>query len=122
MLDKIILKNMKFYAYHGVLPEEQEKGQYFYIDIEMACDLRAAGQTDNLEDTVDYSQVYDIVRVITEKNKFRLIEHLADRISREILSKYDKILETTVRVRKPQAPINGELDWAEVELIRKRHD
>ncbi|MCX7920784.1 MAG: dihydroneopterin aldolase [Clostridia bacterium] len=117
-MDKITLKNLRFYAYHGVLPEEQAKGQNFYIDVEMYVDLASAGATDNLDETVDYSAVYEVVKDITEKNKFRLIEKLAGEISREILSRYRKINEIIVRVRKPEAPINGEFDWAEVEIKR----
>jgi 7,8-dihydroneopterin aldolase/epimerase/oxygenase len=121
-MDKIILTNMNFYAYHGVLQEEQEKGQNFFIDIEMYIDLKNAGISDNLEDTVDYSAIYDIIKNITEKNKFRLIEKLADNISREILSGYCNILEIIVRVRKPEAPLGGKLDWASVEIKRTRND
>ncbi|MCX8130760.1 MAG: dihydroneopterin aldolase [Clostridia bacterium] len=121
-MDRITLKNMKFYSYHGVLPEEQTNGQYFYIDVEMICDLREAGREDDLEKTVDYSVVYNIIKNITQKNKFRLIECLADRISREIATEFKMISEIVVRVRKPEAPIDGELDWAEVELRRGRND
>lgn len=121
-MDKIKLENIKLYGYHGVLPEEQAKGQYFHIDVEMYLDLRKPGTTDNLEDTVDYSAVYHVIENITTSNKFRLIEKLADSISREILSRNEKIQEITVRIRKPDAPIDGELDWAEVEIKRSRND
>jgi 7,8-dihydroneopterin aldolase/epimerase/oxygenase len=121
-MDKITLKNMKFYAYHGVLEEEQQNGQHFYIDVEMFCDVREAGVKDDLEKTVNYAAVYDIIKNTTINNKFRLIECLADRISREIMSSYVEIQEIIVRVRKPEAPINGELDWAEVEIKRNRND
>lgn len=120
-MDRIILKNMKFYGYHGVLPEEQSVGQYFHIDVEMYVDLAEPGSTDRLEDTVDYSAVYADVKAIAENNKFRLIEKLADSISREILSKYDRLSEIKVRVRKPSAPIEGEFDWMEVETHRSRN-
>ena len=120
-MDKIVLKNMKFYGYHGVYPEEREKGRYFHIDVEMFADLKKPGATDNLEDTVDYSDVYNIIKEITETKKFRLIERLADTISREILSRHEKISGITVRVRKPEAPVGGELDWAEIEIKRFRN-
>ena len=61
--DKILLNNMKFYAYHGVLPEEQEKGQNFYIDVEIDYSTKKAGLSDNLEDTIDYSLVYEIIKI-----------------------------------------------------------
>lgn len=121
-MDRITLKNMKFYAYHGVLPEEQVKGQYFFIDVEMKVDLKKAGETDDLEDTVSYAAIYDTVKEVTVNNKFRLIEKLAGSISREVLSSYDMIEEIIVRVRKPEAPIAGELDWPEVEMKRSRNE
>lgn len=121
-MDKITINNMKFYAYHGVLPEEQAKGQHFYIDAELFLDVSKAGISDELEDTVDYSVVYGIIKEITEKNKFRLIENLANSISREILSRYAEILEIVVRVRKPEAPIEGDFDWVGVEVKRSRND
>ena len=121
-MDKIILKNMKFFAYHGVLEEERLNGQYFFVDTVMSVNLKQAGNTDELGDTVDYSAVYNIIKDITENNKFRLIECLADNISREIMSRYKNIKEILVRVRKPDAPIGGELDWAEVEITRTDND
>lgn len=121
-MDKIILKNMKFFAYHGVLEEERLNGQYFFVDTVMSVDLKQAGKTDELGDTVDYSAVYNIIKDITENNKFRLIECLADNISREIMSRYKNIKEILVHVRKPDAPIGGELDWAEVEITRTDND
>jgi len=121
-MDKILLRNMKFFAYHGVLPEEQANGQNFYVDVEMILDLKKAGNSDALEDSVDYSGVYALVRDTVENNKFRLIEKLAHGISREIMSRYEKIVQITIRVRKPEAPIDGQLDYAEVEITRCRKD
>ncbi|MCX7708751.1 MAG: dihydroneopterin aldolase [Clostridia bacterium] len=121
-MDKITLNNMKFFGYHGVFPEEQANGQHFYIDVEMVIDLHQAGTSDALEDTVSYAEVFDKVKDITENKRFRLIEKLADSISREILSSYEKILEVTVRVRKPEAPMNGELDWVQIEIKRSRNE
>jgi len=116
------MRNMKFYGYHGVLPEERERGQNFVIDIEMLADLESASESDELGDSVDYSRAYDVVKNIVENNKFRLIEKLAGNISREMLSKFPKIQEITVIVKKPEAPIDGEFDWMGVELKRGRHE
>ena len=55
MGDRILLNGMTFYGYHGVRPEEKELGQRFVVDVEMELDLRAAGTSDDLTDTVDYS-------------------------------------------------------------------
>jgi len=119
--DKIILKNMKFYAYHGVLPEERIKGQYFIIDVELYTNLTLAGNSDNLEHTVNYAEVYNDIKNITLKNKFMLIEKLAETIAQFILGKYKNVVKTKVLVKKPQAPIEGEFDWMGVEIERSRN-
>lgn len=119
-MDKILLKDIKLYGYHGVLPEEREKGQYFYIDVELSVDLTQAGRTDELTNTVDYSKIYDIIVSVNKNNKFRLIETLAHNISQEILSTYEIIKDITVQVRKPDAPIDGDFGWMGVEIKRSR--
>lgn len=119
-MDKIILKDIKLYGYHGVLEKEREIGQYFYIDIEIAIDLEQAGITDELTNTVDYSKIYDIIKNINNNNKFRLVEGFAHNISNEILSNFDKIDDITVQIRKPDAPIDGDFGWAGVEIKRSR--
>jgi dihydroneopterin aldolase len=121
-VDKILIKDIKLYGYHGVLDKEREIGQNFYIDIEMAVDLKAAGITDDLGNTVDYSKVYDIINNINERNKFRLIESFAHNISEEVLKAFDKIKEIMVRVRKPDAPIDGDFGWVGVEIKRSREN
>jgi dihydroneopterin aldolase len=121
-MDKIIMKNLKFFGYHGVLEEERSDGQIFCIDIEMYLSLEKAGRTDQLEYTVDYSAVYDIIKYITENNKFRLIEKLAESISGEIMSRFIEINKIMVRVRKPEAPVDGEFDWFGVEITRTRDE
>jgi len=121
-VDKILLKDIKLYGYHGVLEKEREIGQYFYIDIEIALDLKPAGITDELGNTVDYSKVYDIIKNINEGNKFRLIESFAHKISEELMATFDKIKEIIVRVRKPDAPIDGDFGWVGVEIKRSRED
>lgn len=122
-MDKIIMKNMKFFAYHGVLPEERNSGQDFLIDAELYLDLRKSGCSDELEDTADYSAVYAVINNVVKNNKFRLIEKLADSIAREILSKYKIIKEVAVEVRKPDAPIKdaqlaGGFDYISVVIKR----
>jgi dihydroneopterin aldolase len=121
-LDKITLKNMKFFAYHGILSEEREKGQNFFIDVELFLDLKKPGESDNLEDTVDYSKIYDMIKHITEENRFQLIEKLAESLTKGIMTSYPFVVEIHMRVRKPEAPINGILDYAEVELKRIRNE
>ncbi|WP_010681129.1 dihydroneopterin aldolase [Acetivibrio cellulolyticus] len=119
-MDRILLKDIKLYGYHGVYQEERQTGQYFHIDVDISVDLKQAGITDDIINTVDYSKIYDIIKRINENNKFRLIESFAHNISQEMLSTYEEIKDITVQIRKPDAPIDGDFGWVGVEIKRSR--
>ena len=120
-MDVIRLKNMVFYGYHGVSESEKSLGGKFEVDIDLYQDLKKAGQSDNLKDTLNYEKIYKTVQNCTKRNKYYLIETLAERIAGSILKKYktDKVL---VKVRKPHAPVKGVLDTVEVEIVRTKAD
>ena len=81
--------------------------------------LQPAGIDDDLEQSVDYGKVYDAVRQIVESTSFRLLEALAEAISHELLADFD-VTEVVVRVRKPKVKLSGPLDYAGVEIRRRR--
>ncbi len=116
-MDVIRLVNLVFYSYHGVEKSEKEKGQRFEIDIELFTDLRKAGKTDRLEDTVDYSRVYQVVEEVVIEGEYSLIEGIAEVIAQTLLSHFN-IEEVIVRVRKPHVAVHGILDCVEVEIVR----
>ena len=118
--DKIILKGISFYGYHGVSKIERKKGQNFYVDIEMAMDLAEAGKTDKLSKTVDYPRVYSLVKEVQSKKKYHLMETLAENIARAVLNEFDRIKEVTVKVRKSPVTIRELMEYAEVEISRLR--
>ena len=119
--DEILLEGMRFYAYHGVNPEERALGQRFAIDVGMAVDLRQAGRSDNLADTVSYSAVYKVVRRIVEGEPRQLIEAVAEVIAEAILREFPRVERITVTVRKPEVPMKGSmLDAAAVRISRDR--
>lgn len=118
-MDKISLRGMAFYAYHGVLGEEKRMGQRFLIDIDLYLDLAAAGETDRLEDTVNYGDVYEKVRHITEGHTYALIEKLAGDINRMLLSGYPQLEQVVTTVHKPGAPIPG--IFADVSVTLENH-
>src|SRR5215208_4896476 len=89
--DEILLEGMRFYAYHGVNPEERALGQRFTVDIALAVDLRRAGQSDDLADTVSYSAVYKLVREIVEGEPRQLIEAVAEKIAVAILTGFPPV-------------------------------
>ena len=117
--DKIILKGMRFYGYHGWLPAERELGQWFEADMELTLDLSAAGKSDALESSVDYAEVYARVKAILEGPSVALIESLAERLAEAALS-FPQVDMAKVLLKKPQAPLGGPLDYAAVEIERSR--
>ena len=121
--DEILLEGMRFYAYHGVNPEERALGQRFTVDVILMVDLRRAGQSDDLADTVSYSAVYKVVRGIVEGEPHNLIEAVAEEIAAAILTGFPSVEQVTVTVRKPEVPMKGSmLDAAGVRITRSRAD
>jgi 7,8-dihydroneopterin aldolase/epimerase/oxygenase len=117
--DRIILHNMVFRGRHGARPAERELGQRFEIDVELGLDLDRALASDALQDTVDYSQAYAIVREEAEEHQYQLIEGLAGAIVRRVMAELT-VTSVLVRVRKPQVPLNGILSYTAVEIQRRR--
>lgn len=121
--DEVFLEGMRFYAYHGVNPEERVQGQRFVVDVRIAADLSAAGRTDDLTKTVNYSLVYQRVREIVEGTPRNLIEAVAEEIAAAILREFDAADSVAVTVRKPEVAIKGSiLDAAGVTVVRGRSE
>lgn len=121
MTDRIELRGMRFDGRHGVLPEEATEAQPFDVDVVLELDLAAAGTTDDLARTIDYSDVFRRARAVVEQGPHvALIETLAERIAADVLAAHPAIDAVTVRVRKPRAPLPGVFDWAGVEIRRER--
>lgn len=117
-MDKIRLKNINFYAHHGFYKAEREMGQKFEIDIEVSCDLSHSAENDELDKTIDYVRIYKIAQETFSTYKFKLLETVAERMASEIL-KLAGVEDITISVRKPHVPMNGFLDYAEVEIYRQ---
>jgi dihydroneopterin aldolase len=118
--DIIRLQNAVFYAYHGVLTDEQNLGGKFEVDVELHCDLTRGAKSDSLKQTVDYEKVYNCVRDLVLGKKYFLLEALAGTIAQGLLVNFKKVQTAVVRVRKPGAPIRGVVDYVEVEIMRSR--
>ena len=118
----IRLHNAVFYAYHGVLLDEQNLGGKFEVDVELHCDLSQGAQSDHLDDTVNYERVYDCIRTLVLEKKHLLLESLASAVGMGILNNFRKVQSVTVKVRKPSAPVKGIVDYVEVELTETRKD
>ncbi len=118
-MDYIHVKDMEFYGYHGVLPEETKLGQRFRVTLSIASNLQHAGETDNLEHTVSYAEVYEVCKEIVEGTPFKLIEAVAEKIAQEILKTYQAYVSgIRVEVIKPDPPIPGNYKEVSVEITR----
>lgn len=107
MSDAILLEGLRFFGYHGLHPEERTLGQRFLVDVVVELDLRAAGQLDELDETVNYNSIYSVVRAIVEGEPMMLVEAVADRTARSILENFSRVTAAEVTVRKPSATIRG---------------
>ncbi len=118
--DKILLEGMEFYAYHGVNESEKTQGQRFIVDVEMTADLSRASETDDLEDTVNYSHVFRSIKEIVEGPSRDLIEAVAGEIAGRVLRDFP-VEQIRVKVGKPDVPLKGaKLKGAAVEITRRR--
>lgn len=120
--DRLSLLGMRFLGRHGVLPEEKVTAQPFEVDLVLHADLALAAQRDDLAATVDYAALFDLVRAMVEGTSRDLIEALAGAIANAVLAATPpEIVESVeVRVRKPEAPIDGSFDTVEVSILRRR--
>ena len=120
MSDRILLEGMQFYGFHGVNPEERVLGQRYVVDLAVDLDLRKAGQTDRLEDTVSYSHIYRAVRAVMEGEPRSLLESVAQAIADRVLEEFP-VEGITVTVKKPNPPVRGSsIELAAVQIYRKR--
>ena len=120
MSDRIELKGIEAFGYHGVFPQERRDGQTFHADICAELDLEAASNSDDLNDTVDYGAIVDLVIEDIESDPCDLIEHLGGRIADRILFEFHKINRVSVTIHKPSAPVNGNVLDIAVTIERNR--
>ena len=113
------IKNLKVPAKHGVYDFEKNKSGIFEIDIYISLDLANAMISDDLQDSVDYAKVVELVKRVFSKKDYNLIEFAAGKICEEIMKEYS-IEKVIVKVRKPHAPINADFDTVEVEIEQSR--
>ena len=118
--DRIILKDLGFYGYHGLMKEENALGQRFFIDLECGVDLSGPALTDSIGRTVSYADIYDVVKAAFEGRRMHLIEAVAQNIVDAIFVAFQDVNWIIIRVRKPEAPIAMVRGEAAIELHRQR--
>ncbi|KAK4272660.1 hypothetical protein QN277_021180 [Acacia crassicarpa] len=120
--DKLILRGLIFHGFHGVKPEERTLGQKFLVDVDAWMDLRVAGKSDNLSDTVSYTDIYRIAKDVIEGPPHNLLESAAEQIASTTLTKIPQITAVCVKVGKPHVAVRGPVDYLGVEILRRRSD
>lgn len=116
------MKNLQFYGYHGLLPEENKLGQRFNVDIELVVDLTLAGKSDRMEDSIHYGQAYDVIREVVEGDAKNLIEAVAEEIAGNLFGSFDLLQACQVKVVKPDPPIRGHYESVAVEIFREKNE
>jgi dihydroneopterin aldolase len=118
--DRIVLKGMQFYGFHGANPEEQALGQSYLVDLAVELDLSKPGETDRLPDTVSYTHLYRTVKTVLEGQSKNLLEAIAHSIAHRVLAEFP-VAAVQVTVKKPHPPIQGStIDYAAVDVYRTR--
>jgi dihydroneopterin aldolase len=118
-MSKIILENMEFHAFHGCLEHEQTLGNRFIVSVSMELKTNLAGKTDDLNHTLNYQLVYDVVKREMEIPS-KLIEHVCQRILDSVFNEFPQIEELEIKLSKLNPPLGGKVERVTIELERKR--
>ncbi|MBR4965086.1 MAG: 2-amino-4-hydroxy-6-hydroxymethyldihydropteridine diphosphokinase [Lachnospiraceae bacterium] len=120
-MDKIIIKGLEVYAWHGVYVEEQEKGQKFIVNATLYTDTTRASRTDELDDSIDYGSVCMMINDFMTKNRMNLLEAVTNCLARKLLMSYPTLEAVTLEIEKPQAPIPLPFQSVSVKVHRSWH-
>eukprot|EP00887_Chlorella_sp_A99_P001418 scaffold8.g1418.t1 len=118
--DLVILKGLTFHGYHGVFPEERTLGQKFVVDAVLAADLRAAGESDDLQRTINYARVYEDIREAVEGPPQQLLEAVAERLAAQLLERHPAVGAVQLGIRKPHVAVGGVVESLGIQITRRR--
>ncbi len=119
-MDKIIVKGLKLFAYHGVNEEEKINGQNFVLDIDAFVDIGVPCRSDCVDDTVSYAKIIKETTKIFTAQKDDLLERAAQRVADGLFESFDKIQSLRILLKKPEAPIKADFEYVGVEIYRNR--
>lgn len=119
-MDKITIKNLRLFAYHGVLDFEKKNGQEFIFDIDYYLNMTRACHNDDLEDTVSYADVVECVKKVFTSVSYDLIERAAQVVADAIFDEFEQIFKVEITLKKPNAPVNADFDYMAVSIVRER--
>jgi dihydroneopterin aldolase len=118
--DRILVRGLIFQGRHGTTAEERAASQPIEVDVALELDLRSAGESDDLDRTVDYATVTRQVRQVVESTSFRLIESIAEAIAAALLATHLRVDAVEVHVHKPRIRLGDGAGAAAVEIHRRR--
>lgn len=118
-MDRVLLRGIRLFGFHGVYPDERQSGQFFEVDAEIFFSFEGAAASDDVADTVDYAKVYQVIKDTFNSKVCSLLETVAARLADEILRQFP-VKEVVVRVRKPHPPMEGQIEFAEVQVCRSK--
>ncbi|MDO4977955.1 MAG: 2-amino-4-hydroxy-6-hydroxymethyldihydropteridine diphosphokinase [Eubacteriales bacterium] len=119
--DQIRIHDLEVYCNHGVYPEETFLGQKFLVDVILYTNTRPAGLSDQLEDSVNYGAVCQFIEEEMKCQNDKLLEKVAERISRGILKEFPLIKAVDFEIKKPWAPVMRHIEYASIKIFRERH-
>lgn len=114
-MGRIAISGMRFYAHHGCFGEERAIGTHFLVDLQLEVDTSAAEISDNIDDTVNYLKVYQVVKQEMERPS-NLLEHVAHRVGEAVLSQFSDTKSVVVKMSKLNPPLGGQMESASVEI------
>jgi dihydroneopterin aldolase len=118
-MGKIFLKNIRLYAFHGCMDEEEKIGSDYIVNLSVVTDLTKSSVSDALEDTVDYVSLHTIVKEEMSV-RAKLLEKVAARIINRVLKEHKEVRRATVKVSKKNPPIGGNVEEVAVEIEQDR--
>jgi len=118
-MGKVILKNIRIYAFHGCMEEEEKIGSDYIVNLEVDAPMEMASRTDELEDAVDYVSLNDIVKEEMSVRS-KLLEHVAQRIVDKIMGQFEEVESVVVSVAKQNPPIGGDMEEVCIRLKEER--
>lgn len=118
-MSEIILENMEFHAFHGCMEHERNIGNTFLVTVKINIDTIQAGISDNLEDTLNYQLIYDVIRTQMEIRS-NLIEHLARRIVDAVMEQFEQIKSIKLKLTKLNPPLGAKVESVSIKLESKR--
>ncbi|ABR32397.1 MULTISPECIES: 2-amino-4-hydroxy-6-hydroxymethyldihydropteridine diphosphokinase [Clostridium] len=120
-MDKMYIRELELFGFHGVFEEEKRLGQKFILSFELDIDLKLAGKTGDLTKTVHYGELCEKIEDEFKRKNYELIETATLNLADFILNEYKIIEGVKVFLKKPWAPIKKHLDTVEIMIERRRH-